>query len=424
MVIMLNSPHIVKYLREIKWIYIIFRILIRNKLKSSFVIFVLFLYTLYQFLTLHRGECGYEMTAVPVKWTLNHSGLFYQYNGVDRDKELPFSSFTYPLEIDLKELIYDIRVYGKTKHKPINIFHYKYTRLPSRGNNKDLFSKNIEILFLIKSPANHLQRRMAIRQTWGNEKVFNKLGGRIFIKRLFLTALPSTNFQKIQLNVDMEDKSFGDILQMTFIDSDFNDTLKTMGGIDWVVKNCPRARFVMLIDDDVIVNTKSLLQYVTTFNHAKHFFTGHLLTCKQPLRRNRPSSSPDKAKTAIPVSRYPFEYYPPFVSSGGTLMSFDVAKDLSTAFPYTKPFIFDNIYIAIINYKLQIVPQENRKFIVEKLTPKDALFHSMLVNHGYGTTYELREAWNILSASSETITSKTLILVSYIITVTAAYYFK
>ncbi len=56
--------------------------------------------------------------------------------------------------------------------------------------------------------------------------------------------------------------AYGDLVQENFIDSYRNLTLKTLMGIRWASIHCSNAKFVVKIDDDVIINPFYLLNYL------------------------------------------------------------------------------------------------------------------------------------------------------------------
>lgn len=166
------------------------------------------------------------------------------------------TEFSYPLDIDVYPLVQEIRRFGSPKSvQPINVFNFSYLKpclhkcaLPEEDPPR--------ILFVIKSALPHFERRMAIRQTWGNESRFPD----VIIRTVFLLGTsPSPDLQRA---VDQEDLLHGDVVQADFLDSYYNNTLKTMSGLKWAVEHCPLARFIVFSDDDMFISTKNLLRFI------------------------------------------------------------------------------------------------------------------------------------------------------------------
>ena len=64
------------------------------------------------------------------------------------------------------------------------------------------------------------------------------------------------------MKIKAESFIYGDIIQENFIDGYYNLTLKTIMGFKWSSKYCSNAKFIMKLDDDVVVNTFDLLNYL------------------------------------------------------------------------------------------------------------------------------------------------------------------
>ena len=103
-----------------------------------------------------------------------------------------------------------------------------------------------KILFVIKSAVTNLERRMAIRQTWGFERRFPNAP----IRTVFLLGVSQEDGVKKSIND--EDSKFNDIVQSDFLDSYDNNTLKTMSGFKWAIENCHYASFAVFTGNILI----------------------------------------------------------------------------------------------------------------------------------------------------------------------------
>lgn len=366
-----------------------FRILCR----LSVLVFNVSLISVFVYLTTIFGNMIFsadihhaDITDQKVEWFSNSNGtLCYLVNGKEPQQEIPFSKFVYPMDINMREVVEDVKKFGKSPYEPINLYPYDFINNPIQS--KIGIFKDVQLLFLIKSAVHHFNRRQVIRQTWGNESLF-KNHNRGSIKRIFLIGLPKPHEYWLQNMIDDESSKFYDIVQMSFYDNYYNNTLKTMGGLNWAVQYCYNTKFVMIVDDDFLINTKSLLNYLPTVQNISNFFIGNLFEFPSPVRTN--------SKWTISLNRYPFDKYPSFVSAGATLMSMDMATDLQIAMQYTKTFIFDDVFLAIVNYKLNVTPLGDERFTIDKISYRHPMFKKRLAIHGFENTEELKKAWSVL----------------------------
>merc|ERR1712241_1143028 len=85
----------------------------------------------------------------------------------------------------------------------------------------------------------HFKQREVIRKTWGYEKRFSG----VTIKTVFLLGSTESPNSALMSQIKTEYDTYGDIIQGNFIDSYYNNTIKTMMGLRWAAELCHRARF-------------------------------------------------------------------------------------------------------------------------------------------------------------------------------------
>ncbi len=150
---------------------------------------------------------------------------------------------------------------------------------------------------------------------------------------------------------------YNDIIQWEFIDNYYNNTLKGIGILRWTLFHCTNVRFIMRLDDDILLNPFSLNQFINNILYSKKTIFGTLGEGYKPHRSN-------DSKWYISHKSYPQEYYPSFIF-GPYLMSsdsiFPIYKEILNSLP---ALAFDDVYISgIIAQKCNIIRKNTKKFV-------------------------------------------------------------
>ncbi|XP_069129258.1 beta-1,3-galactosyltransferase 1-like [Argopecten irradians] len=286
-----------------------------------------------------------------------------------------WKEFPYPLDIDTVELVRTLRSGLPVVHRPIfpypYQFNYHHPYACTQGSS--LF------IFLIKSAIKNYQSRMAVRETWANTDLMRKYN---FI-RMFLLG---TDKNEIYLSaVKSEYDLHKDMLLMSFHDDYHNLTLKTTGGIHWTAQHCNRSKFVVSVDDDMLVSTERLVHFLETKATPSKFFGG-FVTGHKPLRDPR-------SKWYVSNQDYPHDVYPPMPSGGFIVMSMDYVVDLHFAAPYTKMIKLEDCFLGIMAYKLHVTPVFIRGIYVGQVNVNSNIFKtSMIAAHSYSPSL-LKQTW-------------------------------
>ncbi|XP_034540044.1 N-acetyllactosaminide beta-1,3-N-acetylglucosaminyltransferase 3-like isoform X2 [Notolabrus celidotus] len=186
--------------------------------------------------------------------------------------------------------------------------------LPDKCGGVDR-SSDVFLLLVIKTSPGNYDRREILRKTWANERLQNG----VWIRRIFITGITGSGFDKERLNrvLELEHSQYKDILQWDFTDTFYNLTLKQVLFLNWMERNCPKARFLLNGDDDVFVNTNNVVMYLQSLKDndgSKHLFTGCKIELMPPIRD-------PWSKYFVPVQLYKSEVYPHYCSGGGFILS-------------------------------------------------------------------------------------------------------
>ena len=143
-------------------------------------------------------------------------------------------------------------------------------------NNKQPLS--VFILSAGHSKGRYFERREAQRNSWIPE--LKSLNVSIY----FLIALNIN--QTINKELSEESDKYQDMIQFSFIDAYYNLTLKTISMIRWINKKCLTSSHILKVDDDVLINSRLLLDKLSEFKTGIH----GIKTCEDVPNRDQNST--------------------------------------------------------------------------------------------------------------------------------------
>ncbi|XP_064626777.1 beta-1,3-galactosyltransferase 5-like [Lineus longissimus] len=209
------------------------------------------------------------------------------------------------------------------------------------------------LLILVGSPVTNHYRRHLVRSTWGN--ITSHKG--YSIKVIFYMG-KALNYNK-QRELLSESKTHNDIVQSEIDDGYYNLTLKNLNGFKWAMKECPVARFVLKVDDDVFVYPKNTVDHLDTLkvSHEVKLYQGYRMSAN-PAYRNKGN------KWYISHEAYKNATYPPYNLGFAVLFSMKVVKEIHDAsfkapgyFQVKRNFPFEDVFIGMCAKYLGIVPE-------------------------------------------------------------------
>ncbi|CAC5410966.1 unnamed protein product [Mytilus coruscus] len=189
------------------------------------------------------------------------------------------------------------------------------------------------LLVFVHVASHKFLRRHLIRSTYGSISEFENQ----HIEYIFV--LGQTSNITVQREINDESRKYKDIVQGNFVDSYRNLTYKLVFSMFWVNSYCSRAKYVVKVDDDIIINIPFLMRHLQ--QKAKNNVFTNVLECIPHL-----ASEPKRNgwKTDISILEYPFQTFPPYCSGASSIMSMDVIRKMYDATKQV-PFVWlEDVY--------------------------------------------------------------------------------
>ncbi|XP_035642001.1 beta-1,3-galactosyltransferase 2 [Oncorhynchus keta] len=246
------------------------------------------------------------------------------------------------------------------------------------------------VLMVPVAPSDGLSRD-AIRKTWGRPGLISNVD----ILTLFYVGLPAEEQSShIQQDLEKESKEHADIIQMDFLDSYQNLTIKSMMIMNWLATHCQGASYAMKVDTDIFVNVFYLVnKLLVEDGPLRHkYITGSVISDGRP-RRDR------KSKWHLSEDIYPEDTFPPYVSGAGYVFSIDLANRISWASRFVRPIPLEDVYVGLCLrvlgvrpvYSQTLLPPRNL-FEINRLDYETCTYATRVIVTGF-KPHELLDIW-------------------------------
>lgn len=222
------------------------------------------------------------------------------------------------------------------------------------------------MLILVTSHAAHSKWRRKLRQA-----VPQSVLDGVKIKRLFLLAKPPPKGESREPDgkfgegsvkeILEENREFQDILMGDFTENYKHLTYKHLMGLEWAATFCQNAKFVVKMDDDVLVDYFQLYELLKgetgSVTDRDSFIFGKTLTNQQV---ERDSSS----KWFVPEKSYPPRTYPSYVSGWAYLTTISTIQSILKASLSENYFFIDDVFVTGIlrekaNLPIKLIDMDN-----------------------------------------------------------------
>ncbi|XP_059176588.1 beta-1,3-galactosyltransferase 1-like [Physella acuta] len=261
----------------------------------------------------------------------------------------------------------------------INPHNYKYVITPTLTCENH---QAIELIICVPIRFDNFEGRKTIRETWGSYAKVNSHNSIL----IFFIGLPEISTaevrtsQKLVLN---ESVVYGDILQEDYVDSYNNLSLKSVSILKYVSTYCLKASYILKADDDMYINIPHLVSSLRHMKDIKPNLNLFLIGSKQikahPIRSTN-------SKSYTPISEFPDDTYPDYVSGTAYVMSANASWLLYEASQRVPLFWLEDIYITgMCSKKAGVEVLDSALFSYGKPTVSGCSFRHRVSGHRYST---------------------------------------
>lgn len=152
-----------------------------------------------------------------------------------------------------------------------------------------------DIIIAVHSSPQNVEKRNAIRNSYG---AFKRVRDQS-IEVIFLVGINENS--SMDSVIRQESNYYRDVVQVNFIDSYHNLTLKHIALLNWVDVYCANSSYLIKIDDDTMVDIFHLEYFLRVYDLKSDFYCKVIYT--SVLRYG---------KWAVSKKDYPNDYYPPY----------------------------------------------------------------------------------------------------------------
>ncbi|CAN8002822.1 unnamed protein product, partial [Ixodes hexagonus] len=184
---------------------------------------------------------------------------------------------------------------------------------------------NLSYLFFVHTAPGHFSHRNILREFIGNATLKSWYNWSI----VFFLGLAHDG--KTMNNVLKEAAHNGDIVVFPYMDTYRNLTYKFVYGMKWTMDNCPSAKYIVKMDDDILLNLYKLLEYLDQRTESEQPAFHCCVWNGMPVLRHT------KSPWYLSKKLYPKNMFPRYCSGSTVIFTSSVLRPLYNAsfkFPF------------------------------------------------------------------------------------------
>lgn len=176
---------------------------------------------------------------------------------------------------------------GTVIHNGNFLQHYDYIYLFNNVHVCDSLSKaDLRLLVIVESKVDHFKEREALRETWALRLLQQSFNFRVIFV-LGKADNDKRTGKAIQEKVYVEHLTYGDIIQIDFVDTLANVTLKSILSLQWFVSHCSDADYLFKTDDDLYIHVPNLLTALKAHSHRSDAILCHENKIRKIIRKDK-----------------------------------------------------------------------------------------------------------------------------------------
>lgn len=256
--------------------------------------------------------------------------------------------------------------------------------------------RGLHLIIIVTTRPSAFYQRSGIRHSWGridsdvNQYIFR---GRNF-KYMTIFTIGRDENPKIERLIELESEKFKDILRLDYSDTYENLTNKTILTLEWVGNQC-EPQYILKTDDDCFVNLFAIEPWFQTLN-KKFDYIGKknefMPVIRDPWHRNY-----------VPFDDFGEEYYKPYCSGGGYMLSGRVLKNVTKRAKTMKQIINEDAFLGMVTNSLNIHPEDEERFLPFIFSKRNVNKRNMcdwkakFLMHGVKPERQIAMYWNTLA---------------------------
>jgi len=247
---------------------------------------------------------------------------------------------------------------------------------------------DIEVVIMVLSRPTSFSRRSGIRTSYGDLRLFPTI-------RVFFVIGPNEKTD-MTAEIGRENLVYGDIvLTDRPMDAYRNTSFKVLAGLYYIDKYCKSASFVVKTDEDMLINSFNLLDYLKTrkrivnngyFNSPDDYQANGSFFCN---RNEGPPIREVGNPWYVPPEDYPGEMYPASCSGMGVMFDRNIVPTLYAGSYYVKHLNIEDVFFPGLVRKEYSIPIE----FVDELFG-GAFVETGIFFHGMENNLMIQEKWN------------------------------
>ncbi|XP_029159700.1 beta-1,3-galactosyltransferase 5 [Nylanderia fulva] len=229
--------------------------------------------------------------------------------------------------------------------KKTNLIHSQTAKKvmdKSSGNTRIIIKPSCNatyLIWIVTSYAGDPSARSALRRAYTNEELQTLGIGRVFLLGTLNDDAKDRTHVSQKALLD-ESRRFGDILQGNFLDTYRNLTHKHLMGLRWAINNCEGVKYIMKMDDDIVVDIYGILEKLHSSVIEKDSLIGYSMRNMIPVRELANKWYASKME-------YAGNIYPDFISGWLYVTSPQIANWLTNyAETSSKYFWIDDVFVT------------------------------------------------------------------------------